>query len=57
MVDTTTLILRIIENPFVKKGYSDLKKHYELMGLLNESEAIGDLIEKRFPKNNNTSTS
>lgn len=56
MQDLTSLILCIIENPLAEKGYRDLKKYYESNNMLNEAEALGELIAKRFHENNNTLT-
>lgn len=50
MVELSNLILGIIESPLAEKGYRELKKYYESVGMTNEAEAIADLIEARFKK-------
>jgi hypothetical protein len=41
-------LLRLIENPFAKKVYSDLKKCYSDAGNVEIADAFGHLIKKRF---------
>jgi hypothetical protein len=49
------IITSLIENPFSKKMYKDLKEYCESAGRIQEAEAIGHLIEQRYgnsPPNN-----
>ena len=41
-------LLCLIENPFGKKGYCDLKKCYYELGNTEIADAIDYLIKKRF---------
>lgn len=44
----------IVENPFVEKGYEDLKKYYISNNLNYEAEVIDQLIKIKFKNVNNT---
>ena len=41
-------LAEIIENPSVKKGYEELKKYYNQVGMKEASAALEFLLEKRF---------
>lgn len=38
----------ILENPFIEKGYRELKKCYEKNGQIEEMQAIEFLLKERF---------
>jgi hypothetical protein len=44
----------ILENPFVEKGYEDLKKYYISNNLNQEAEVIDQLIKIKFKNANDT---
>lgn len=48
------MILPVIEKPFIKKGYRDLKDYFESLNMKNEAMAIEVLIQKRFNENIHT---
>lgn len=45
------ILVAIIENPHAIKCYLDLQKYYKKNHMDNEIEAMNNLIEKRFGKN------
>jgi hypothetical protein len=50
-------LLKIIENPYAKKGYTDFKNDLEKSGRSKEASAIDYLIEKKFGKKINNISS
>lgn len=48
-------LLSIIENPYLEKGYSELKKHYEKEGFVENASNIKHLIDIRFENAKNSS--
>jgi hypothetical protein len=44
-------LLKILENPFVEKGYNDFKNYYESEKKIEEADAIAYLITKKFHAN------
>ena len=48
-------LLVIIENPYLEKGYSALKNHYETEGFSENASDIKHLINIRFANAENTS--
>lgn len=47
------IILKIIENPNVKRYYNEFSLHLEKTGRINESKAFKDLIEAKYASNSN----
>lgn len=50
------IITELIENPFSKKSYRDLKIYYKSIGMLHEAEALNLLIKQKFNDANDTSS-
>lgn len=44
----TETLIKILENPYSKKYYKDLKTALESQGRVKEAEAIDYLLRKRF---------
>ncbi len=53
MQDIVNLLSQVIEQPYVKKGYVELKKYYILINMKNEADAIEHLIQIRFNETRN----
>jgi len=49
-------LLLILESPWSKKGYNDLKIQYEILGMVREATALQHLIEKKYPNVSNDPT-
>ncbi len=48
-------LLFIMENPFADKGYEDLKRHYSVLGMTREAEAVEFLLSERSNVNGTNS--
>ena len=51
MSDIVKNLLSIIENPYSKKAYKDLKTAFEEKEMILEAQAIDYLISQKFPEN------
>ena len=51
------ILTSIIEKPFAKKPYLDLVIYLESIGKKQEAEAFSDLIDLRFPHDDNAHNS
>ena len=47
------ILTSIIEKPFAKKHYLDWINHLKATGKEQEAEAFSDLVDLRFPQNDN----
>ena len=50
-----TIITSIIEKPYAKKPYLDFIEYLKSVGRAEEALAFSQLIELRFPNDNNSS--
>lgn len=51
MIEPTKIFSSILEKPDVPKFYRDLQSYYDKNNMIQESSAIGFLIENKFGKN------
>jgi hypothetical protein len=51
------VFISILENPSAEKGYKDLKKYYNSIGMVHEADSLEYLIQKKFHDPESTSIS
>jgi hypothetical protein len=49
-VDIYQILIHLLEKPNAPKFYRELRDHYVAQGMIHESEAINQLLQQKFEK-------